>query len=303
MNFKPHSKEEWLALAARELSEGISLDDLIIKNDYFQHNGFPFPDQVYFNGRIVSDEWSITAEISEPDNKTLLNSLNNGAESIYFKLNNVVDYNLVFENIHFDYIKTVVAYESENQLKIFYDYLNQNYSNFNFRNSIFPILQPAEIPIDGSTAHIAASFKYIIAQIEKGQNSFLIQNNTGSDFYNEIARLRAMRIIFANISKACNVDASMKIYSRMDSLNGDFNQNLIKWTFMTISAILGGSDFISIKPWNTNNHNEARLAQNIQHLLKHESYLQYFKDPMAGSYFIENVTNQLVSKIWNIISE
>jgi hypothetical protein len=302
MKILPHTKEQWMSNASKELTEGISLSDLIIKSEYFNHDGFSFPDKEYYSGILPANEWSITANFFTTENKVIINSLTNGAESLSIKINEETIFEKDFDEVRFDYITTLLDYENENHLSLFYKYLDNQYPTFNYNDAIIITKNASEIPLNADVSQLAKKFQHIIEAIEKNENTIVFINHVGIDFFIEIVKLRACKIIFANICKAYEREnVKLHIYSKLHDFREDFNQNLIRWTYMTLSAILGGSDFISILPWDSSNLNEARLAQNIQHLLKHESYLQYFTDATAGSYFIENATNQLVKKIWETI--
>jgi methylmalonyl-CoA mutase len=69
-----------------------------------------------------------------------------------------------------------------------------------------------------------------------------------------------------------------------------------------MSAAVAGADSISVLPFD-NAYKEAdefgyRIARNQQLLLKEESYLEKIVDPAAGSYYIENLTDQIARGAW-----
>ena len=87
----------------------------------------------------------------------------------------------------------------------------------------------------------------------------------------------------------------------------DRNNNFLRQTTQTMSAILGGCDVVTILPLKgktTDEHElNERMAKNIPLILREESYFDKVVDPAAGSMFIEDLTNQLIEKSWNLFKE
>ncbi len=78
--------------------------------------------------------------------------------------------------------------------------------------------------------------------------------------------------------------------------------NMLRSTTEAMSAAVAGADSISVLPFD-NAYKEAdefgyRIARNQQLLLKEESYLEKIVDPAAGSYYIENLTDQIARGAW-----
>lgn len=75
---------------------------------------------------------------------------------------------------------------------------------------------------------------------------------------------------------------------------------MLRSTTEGMSAVLGGVDALSIAPYDSTFENptsfSSRIALNISHLLKEESYFDKVVDPAAGSYYIENLTDTLIAK-------
>ena len=74
-----------------------------------------------------------------------------------------------------------------------------------------------------------------------------------------------------------------------------------------MSAILGGVHSLTIAPSDVKNMGNAafnhRIARNIQHLLQMESYFDRVADPAAGSYYVEQLTNQIAEAAWLYFQE
>lgn len=131
-----------------------------------------------------------------------------------------------------------------------------------------------------------------------------------TNYFIEIARLRALRILWANTLKAYGINP--KIHPQISTSfhpatqDTDPNQNLISATTMAMSAILGGSDQLvaapsavaADAPAEVRANCNSPLRRTLQHILKLESYLNHVSDPAAGSYYIEHLTNTLCQATW-----
>ncbi|KAF0236397.1 MAG: methylmalonyl-CoA, partial [Prolixibacteraceae bacterium] len=133
----------------------------------------------------------------------------------------------------------------------------------------------------------------------------------GNNYFMEIAKLRAARLLWAQIVKAykpeCNCSAKMIVHSETSRYNKtlyDPHVNMLRTQTEAMSAALGGAHSITVLPFNAiyeepTNLSE-RVARNQQILLKEESYLDKVSDPSAGSYYIETLTNSLVEQVWKL---
>lgn len=133
-------------------------------------------------------------------------------------------------------------------------------------------------------------------------------------FLHEIAALRAFRMLWANVVKAyspehnCthNIYIQAVVSDSYWSVYDEYN-NLIRATVQSMSAIMGGCNSLCVTPFNivSNETNDfsLRLARNIQHVLKNESYLNKVVDPAGGSYYIEALTEKLCNDAWNLFVE
>ncbi|MBN2214885.1 MAG: methylmalonyl-CoA mutase subunit beta [Bacteroidales bacterium] len=136
----------------------------------------------------------------------------------------------------------------------------------------------------------------------------------GSDYFMEIAKLRAARLLWAQIVKAYHPedDASAGMFihavtTRWNRTLCDPYVNMLRSTTESMSAILGGADSVEITPFDSAYAVESefslRNARNTQILLKEEASFDKVIDPAAGSYYIENLTHHLVQKAWDLFLE
>jgi methylmalonyl-CoA mutase len=138
--------------------------------------------------------------------------------------------------------------------------------------------------------------------------------SSGTHYFMEIAKLRALRWLWAGIVKACGeapaTAASLRIHAHTSSWTHttlDPHSNILRATTEAMSAIIGGCDSLSVAPFDSmamaQNPFSERIARNIPLLLKHEAYLDQVLDPAAGSYYLESLTQQLAEKAWALFQE
>lgn len=136
---------------------------------------------------------------------------------------------------------------------------------------------------------------------------------SGSNFFMEIAKYRAARMLWAHIVRQYGGDdASAGMYvhastSRWNKTVYDPHVNMLRTTTESMSAILAGIDSLSVGAYDACFGQESifgeRIARNQQLLLKEESYLDKVVDPAAGSYFIEKLTDELAEASWKLFQE
>jgi methylmalonyl-CoA mutase len=83
------------------------------------------------------------------------------------------------------------------------------------------------------------------------------------------------------------------------------NANMLKSTTTAMSAILGGCDAITIVPEDENNEGgfKSRVARNVLTILREESYLNLTADATVGSYYLENLIEQISISAWKKFQE
>jgi len=130
-----------------------------------------------------------------------------------------------------------------------------------------------------------------------------IEVSVGTNYFFEIAKLRALRLLFNIISKEYGHDLDCHILATPTKRNKtlyDYNVNMLRTTTECMSAILGGADTVANLPYDVLYHksNEfgERISRNQLLVLKHESYFDKVGNPADGSYYIESLTKQLAEK-------
>ena len=136
----------------------------------------------------------------------------------------------------------------------------------------------------------------------------------GTNYFMEIAKLRALRILFYKIADAYGLtdydpgDLSIhSISSGWTKTIYDPYVNMLRNTTEAMSAIIGGCNALTITPYNENFEQPSafskRISRNVSNILKEESYFDKVVDPSAGSYYIENITAELVRNSWELFKK
>ncbi len=137
----------------------------------------------------------------------------------------------------------------------------------------------------------------------KAKKRINIDTAIGSNYFFEIAKYRAYRILTKSLGDIYAIDLGCYITATPSLRNKslmDYNVNLLRTTTECMSAILGGADTLCNLPYDTffNKENEFgdRIARNQLIILKDEAYLNKIGNASDGSYYIDTITTQLVEK-------
>ncbi|OMP30470.1 methylmalonyl-CoA mutase subunit beta [Mangrovimonas sp. DI 80] len=136
------------------------------------------------------------------------------------------------------------------------------------------------------------------------------QVSVGSNYFFEIAKLRALRLLWASLASEYNVDETCHIIATPTKRNKtlyDYNTNMLRTTTECMAAILGGADTVGNLAYDAIYHKDnefgARIARNQLLVLKHESYFNKVNNPADGAYYIEQVTDQLADKALELFKD
>ena len=133
----------------------------------------------------------------------------------------------------------------------------------------------------------------------------------GANYFMEIAKFRAARLLWAKIVEAYqpkSLDSSkMCIHAETSIWNKtvyDAYVNMLRTTTEGMSAVIAGVDSLNILPFDTTYQSATsfseRIARNQQLILKEESYFGKIADPAAGSYYIESLTDSITDQAWKL---
>ena len=159
--------------------------------------------------------------------------------------------------------------------------------------------------------------EYISQLTERGIPSDLAASKicfsfgTGSNYFFEIAKLRAARLLWSTVVSAWKPEKEessvMKIHcvtSRWNKTKNDPHVNLLRTQTEAMSAVLGGTDSLTVDPFDMvfgqPDEFSERIARNQQLLLKEEAYFDKTADPAGGSWYIEKLTDMIAVNSWNL---
>jgi methylmalonyl-CoA mutase len=136
----------------------------------------------------------------------------------------------------------------------------------------------------------------------------------GMNFYLEIAKMRAARLLWCRIMKGFEAKNPKSLMLRTHSQTSGWSlteqdpyNNVVRTTIEAMAAVFGGTQSL-----HTNSFDEAialptefssRIARNTQLIIQEETHIANVIDPWAGSYMMESLTQEMADKAWAIIEE
>ncbi|MFC4688500.1 methylmalonyl-CoA mutase family protein [Epilithonimonas pallida] len=130
----------------------------------------------------------------------------------------------------------------------------------------------------------------------------------GSNYFFEMAKIRAFKYLFNQLSKEFDKDLIPYIFAETSFRNkakNDEENNLIRSTLELASAMIGGADAVFSNDYKIENQTELskEISFKQQIVLAYESIINVFEDASSGSYFVENITQQFAEKSWRLFLE
>ena len=139
-------------------------------------------------------------------------------------------------------------------------------------------------------------------------NSMMFTFSLGANFFMEIAKLRALRVLWARIMEAFGAeeaDRAVHVHGRTSAFTKtvyDPYVNLLRNTTQAFSGVVGGLNSLEVSPFDQPIRKaddfSRRIARNIQVMLQTEFELRQPVDPVGGSWYVETLAAELCEKIW-----
>lgn len=138
-------------------------------------------------------------------------------------------------------------------------------------------------------------------------SKFQVSISLTDSYFLNIAKIRALKVLWKMLLKAWkqnqNTPLTISVHLTEFTQTKNENYNKIKATAQSMSAVIGGVDQLYIYPSfsikkKKEKLNQQRLGLNIQHLMELESHMTKVIDPSAGSYYIENLTDEIAERAW-----
>ncbi len=288
---------------------------------------------------------SIEVTDAKQANQQILVALMAGVEAPCFKVKSSItleDLNILTKDIEFEYITTHFQLNSNpiDLIKTFVTLLESRQKNTSEIRAVFHI--PASLKAEKyvqifdylhhhQLQQFRLAFKFSgysntsntiqeLTEIINGGKDILdisistdminqhlcLDISVGTSFFVAIAKIRALKVLWANLSKAFDGTPTLlpqiHVATAKEDYTEDQNYNMIRATTQALSAVIAGIDYLTVTPSDALTQKadafSYRIARNVQHLLKHESHLQKVVDPAHGSYYVERLTHDLMEKVW-----
>jgi methylmalonyl-CoA mutase len=145
-------------------------------------------------------------------------------------------------------------------------------------------------------------------------NTLAFSFGIGSEYFLEIAKLRAARALWARVLESFQPGLAGKVEVRIFARTShwtktiyDPHMNLLRSTTESMAAVIGGADALEVEPFDDTYREPSefarRLARNTQLILKKEAWLDRVVDPAGGSYYVESLTDSLAREAWKLLQE
>ena len=282
-------------------------------------------------------------------NKLALDAISRGTEAIYFTAHKTFDFQTVLKDfstsktliqlhLHFldaTFVKEITTYAEAKGIKLdaYIDPIGHLGSTGNwFSNQAGDLkitseilnISPTALFIETSQyqnagANMEQQLAYALSHANEYLNHFgkkikhlspTFKISVGSNYFFEIAKIRALRLGYAALAKAHGVDDMCRIIATPSLRNKtlyDYNVNMLRTTTETMSAVLGGADTVINLPYDALYHksNEfgERISRNQLLILKEESYFDVVSNAADGSYYIEALTQALAERSLRLLKD
>ena len=292
--------------------------------------------------------WNITQGVFIDDvkiaNNIAIDALEKGAEAIVFTAEKPFNIPSVFKDfpfskatIYFDFsfldiefVKELSLYLTKHKAEFYLNIdpvgkLSKEGNWFKSQKEDFYALQSLSqagntISVDTTNyqnagANMVQQLAYALAHANEylnhqTTNSITFKIATGTHYFFEIAKIRALRILYASLAKEYDCSQTCHVIaqpSRRNKTVYDYNINMLRSTTEAMSSVLGGADAVCNMPYDVLYHksNEfgERISRNQLLILKAESYFDVVSNPADGAYYIESVTQELASKALDLFKQ
>jgi methylmalonyl-CoA mutase len=319
--------------------EEINYSSYGFANDKNQSHAIPGQANYARGGKIQNNDWINNIYVPKDSPKNMnafaLKQLMNGATGLTFDLYDF-DANqcdLIIKEIGFEHIASTFYYSTKEQ----YDWLNKlastqslNGSAINTGNQKFGlinnirnfIVKGIDVQYAGGNIHQEVGYALnkghalLYQLINDGMSvddaaaQIKFKLGIGSNFFFEVAKFKAFRALWYTVVQSYKPEHSCSTIAYIEAETGFLNKslkdphnNLLRQTTEALSAVLGGVDELTIRPYNawstdTDLDKTQRLGLNIALLLKEESYLDKVIDPAGGAYILDDLMNSIKEKSW-----
>lgn len=299
---------------------------------------------------FTHQDWAICAHIPVSDakaaNAQALHELNNGASALCFELDGATDLDTLLQGIGLPYIHTrfmlsgnLQAFLQQAQrlqgldIAICDDAIARytgggSWNSERTQKDFYTLFDTTrQVCVDAKIYQDAGAnsvwqLACSIAQLNEYLHWLQLEGKTaelqqvdlsvsaGTDFFEEIAKLRALHRLAGNLLASYGIQASLHLHAETsDTYRSAFDSysNLLRDTIAGMAAVLGGCHSLLIHPFDqakiAANLFSSRMSRNQQLIFKEECYLHQVADAAAGSFYLEQLTEQLAEKAWQVFKD
>ena len=340
-NFPPSSIVQWLGAAQAELGDKTPINSLnrfvneITIQPYYDETNSKLvteplraSNDQYFGDRKWLNRPLIVVFDAHKANEAALQNLTSGADGVLFEFTEQIDFSILLKSIELEYCSiSFVAEKSHFDLiRDFYQYLiDKNYPSEKINGEIYwkdipdnckelqslfskwPNFKPLGIiceQADSPINEIAIAVKKAIQLMEDEKlepSSFAFQISFGNNIFFEIAKLKAIRLIWEKVIATLGYVDDGSLFISGISINKKSEKYephsvMLYNTYACLGGILGGCDGLTICAQEENNM-QLRIARNVSSVLREEAHLAEVADPIHGSYFLENLIVDIINQV------
>ncbi len=282
--FKANSRIDWLEKVEKELKGKLAIADLSFEIDGIELSPFHHIDEFEVREPLFRKEMTKSGVYlrNGGDNKLLIKFLELGATCVKI---NTDDNTNGLDDISFDWIHTFLTGSKSN--------VDSFIHKHGLKTNRFDIIHETE----GKSKLVVDLENNAIEQLRKivGEcpAEIIFECRLGENLYKNVAVLRAIRIIVANLEEINEKSISYTITVDLKSLEqeADKESKILEYSYKLMSAYMGGADFVFQE---ISEDDFDRTAFHLQNLITLESKMNEVQDPLNGSKFIEYLTDQYV---------
>ncbi|MGK7388767.1 MAG: methylmalonyl-CoA mutase family protein [Candidatus Cyclobacteriaceae bacterium M2_1C_046] len=345
--FKKATYEAWKEQALKELKKD-NLESLQWKNkdnillypyydpknsvvrEAFHHQVNPENDYAV-DARWWENRQEFLINNSENYNKSILESLEGGADGIVLKAENQEpDLEKILKDVKPEYC-SISYINTKGEPATYFSYVNKTHLSDKINGEIYwedindaiAFVQekkwhqlPEKIrcfgiiaSTDDEVVNLLLQTKQLLDKIPADRHSEIVNRMSwrvavSEDYFQSIAKIKSLRNLLFQIFSAYSIKLNLQdlfIYAYSPVYKNEKfapHENMLKSTTAAMAAIIGGCNAVYVQPENIESPMQRRVARNVSLILKEESHLSKNLDPVAGSYFLESLIDQTSKHDW-----
>jgi methylmalonyl-CoA mutase len=336
-DFDTHSVRDWEKIAQQELGNKNPWENLTQTKQgttvkpYYDKSDTIEEKKLRFSGTasclnvprvIVSDEKKANGEA--------LTHLNTGADGIWFEILQAVNANKLLDKIELPACSLYFSSKDDVPLNSLADFIESKAMSEKITGAFFT-------EKDGNILSRIKSWKNFLPQgiiVKKNVNivdeivdsllttvdrvellkkeSFSVEAtfhslaysiSVDTDFFLSIAKIRALKNLYITLQEAYQIEKPIQAFVHAQSQpwikeNFQPHGNMLKQTTAAMACAMSGCNAITIEPESSDNKMMSRIARNVSLMLHEESHFAEVNDPLAGSFYVDALTNQIARESW-----